>query len=549
MLYKKHLLLLLLIVISLVPLLDLFHPGLPITHDGQDHVARIANFYQGLSEGNMIPRWAANLNWGYGHPILMFLYPFSSYFSSLFHTLGLSLIDSIKAVFAVSFILSGVFMYLWVREFSDDFSAFFAGALYTIAPYRFIDLYVRGAIGEHVAFIFPPLIAYFLLRLSRRISWLSIVGASFSFAFLILSHNAISLMFLPLLFLYAAYLIRQAKKNKFLTISYLLSVFFGFALSAFFWMPAFFEGRYTLRDIVTVGEYTSRFVKFQDFLFGQWSYGISGEFSVQIGIVQWAIILISVLTTIILYKRKKAYWHLSLGIFFVFWLVLFLMTKESLFIWQKASILQKFQFPWRFLSVAVFASAILGGLFISIVPKKIRSGVTIVAVIVLLIANKNYWHARDYLLKPESFFMDIYSGTTDTGESSPIWSIRFMEKKSESNVQIIEGEGEIKELKRKSTRHRYEMNISSNRARIRENTLYFPGWETLIDGQKTAIEFQDPANRGLITFNISQGRHAVSIDFKETRLRLISDIISMIALLLMTVWSILTPRKLWLRFR
>src|SRR5688572_3623586 len=94
---------LLLFLLSLLPLFDFLKPGLPLTHDGIDHVARIANFYQNLTEGNLVPRWAGNLNWGFGHPILMFLYPLPSYFASLFHFLGFSLIDSVKLVFAAFF--------------------------------------------------------------------------------------------------------------------------------------------------------------------------------------------------------------------------------------------------------------------------------------------------------------------------------------------------------------------------------------------------------------------------------------------------------------
>src|SRR6185503_18993875 len=100
----------LLFALSLLPLFQLLKPGLPITHDGIDHVARIANFYQSLSEGSLIPRWAGNLNWGFGHPILMFLYPLPSYIASFFHLLGFSLIDSIKLVFGVTYILSAFTM-------------------------------------------------------------------------------------------------------------------------------------------------------------------------------------------------------------------------------------------------------------------------------------------------------------------------------------------------------------------------------------------------------------------------------------------------------
>src|SRR3989338_6420414 len=126
-----------LIFISIIPALSLFHPGLPITHDGQDHVARIANFYQNLSEGNIIPRWAPNLNWGYGHPIFEFLYPLPSYIASFFHFFGFTLIDSVKLVFGISFVLSAITMYLFIKElFNDQKTALFASILYVIAPYR-----------------------------------------------------------------------------------------------------------------------------------------------------------------------------------------------------------------------------------------------------------------------------------------------------------------------------------------------------------------------------------------------------------------------------
>ena len=156
-------------LLGLIPLLDLLHPGLPVTHDGQDHVARIANFYQSLSEGNIVPRWAGNLNWGFGHPILMFLYPLPSYLGSFFHYLGFSFIDSVKLVFAVSYVGSGFAMYLWAKNALGEKAGMVCAALYLYAPYRFVDLYVRGAIGEHVAFLFAPLVLLFLLHLSQEI--------------------------------------------------------------------------------------------------------------------------------------------------------------------------------------------------------------------------------------------------------------------------------------------------------------------------------------------------------------------------------------------
>ena len=528
--YKKYIFLLVLIFISFIPLFDLFKPGLPLTHDGQDHVARIANFYQNLSEGNIIPRWAGNLNWGYGHPILEFLYPFPSYLASFFHFFGFTLVDSVKLVFGASFILSGLAMYLFIKELlNDDKAAFFASAFYIIAPYRFVDLYVRGAIGEHVAFIFPPLIFYFLLKLSKRCSLWCLMGGVFSFAGLILSHNAITLMFLPLIFLYIFYLISQCSNKKCFMLNTFCLILLGFGLSAFFWIPAFMEGKYTLRDIVTGGEeYLTSFVVWKDFFFGLWSYGGTVTLSKQIGIVHWVGIFGSVIAVYHLYRKRNKLWIVCLGSFLIFWATLFLMTFSSNPIWQTITTLQKFQFPWRLLSITVFLSALMGGILVSLISNKYKKTFLLVFIVGLLLFNKNYWHAQGFLQKEDSFYSGIYDGTTDTGESAPIWSVRFMEKRPKSKVEIIKGHGEIKEIKRNFTERKYRVE-AKEKIRILENTLYFPGWTVLIDGREENIEFQDQNHRGLITFNVDKGKHFVDIIYKETKIRLFSNILSLIS--------------------
>ncbi len=529
---------------------DLLHVGLPITHDGQDHIARIANFYQNLSEGNIIPRWAGNLNWGYGSPILMFLYPLPSYMASLIHFVGFPLVDSTKIVFGITYIFSGLAMYLWVSTFLGKRAAFISSLLYLFAPYRFIDLYVRGAIGEHVAFVFPPLVLYFLLKLSKKYSYWYVVGGTFSLAGLILSHNAVSLMFIPIIFLYALYLLWQSKRRQLLVISYGLLVILGFGLAAFFWIPAFFEGQYTLRDRLTQGEYASRFVTLQSFIYGAWNYGITGQFTTQIGIVHWLAVIFSLPVFIILRKKKNHLWAVVGIMFSVFVISLFLMTEASKPIWEILTILQKFQFPWRFLSVSIFATAVLGGLVIFAIPKRFQLVTCYLLLVTLLWFNKDYWHAKDYLIKPESFFTNVYDSTTDTGESSPEWSVRFMEKRPMAYIEIIDGDAVIEGRSRTSTKRYYQLE-AKQRTRLRENTLFFPGWEVFVDGRKVDIEFQEPTdkNRGLMTFFVEQGKHSIEIKFRETKLRLIADLISVATLVIIFVYGIILMKPLWRRFR
>lgn len=541
-LFRNYFGIIIIIVVGFIPLLELFHAGLPITHDGQDHVARIANFYLSLSQGSIVPRWAANLNWGYGHPILMFLYPLPSYLASAFHFLGFSFVDSLKILFGISFIASGLAMYLWIRNVLNDNVAILAGTFYMLAPYRLIDLYVRGAIGEHVAFVFGPLICYLLLKFFKnQKSKIIPVGLSVSIAGLFLSHNAVAIMFLPIAVFYAAYLIYESKTKKLLVINYSIFALLGVGLSAFFLFPAFFEGKYTLRNIVTgSGEYKQGFVNFTQFFIPSWSYGGSALLSKQIGVVQILGLCISLL---FIFQKKAKKWRLFFGLFTAFFLgSLILMTPVSNIIWERVSLLQKFQFPWRFLSSVVFTTAIISSLWVFFIKK--YSGVFVLAaVFACLVLYSGYFHAQGYINKQEKFYTGIYNSTTDTGESSPIWSVRFMEKVPRAHAEIIDGSGTVTEVSRTAIEHKYLISAKT-RVRLRENTVYFPGWKVLVNNKPVDIEFQDPLNRGLITYILPPGESSVAIKFTNTKLRTISDWVSIFSLLTLFFFYFFPIRKL-----
>jgi len=517
--------LILLILISLIPLKDFFHPGLPVTHDGQDHVARIANFYQSLSGGNIIPRWAANLNWGYGHPILMFLYPLPSYLASFFKFLGFNFVDSTKAVFVLSFVFSGIFMYFLLKEIWGRESGFIGGLLYMFAPYRFVDLYVRGAIGESLAFVWPPLILYFALKLRQNPKWIYLVGGSLSLAGLILSHNALSLMFLFMIFSYMAYLILTSNKKLLFIIHYSLFIILGFSLSAFFWLPAFLEGKYTLRDIVTKGNITG-FEPFNRLIYSPWSYGGTGAFSVQLGVLQWMGVILAPFLIWQLWRKKEKNWLFLLFLFICFWISILLILPFSRPLYFKITLLQKFQFAWRWLSLAIFPPAVFSAALINFLPKKFKIITVSLLLLAVLLVNKNFWLAKDYLYHPEHFYTQAYPGTTDTGESAPRWSVRFMERFSKAHLEVIEGEAKIEEKKRKSNYHEYKV-IAKTPTRLLENTLYFPGWRILANGKEVEVQFQDPAYRGLMTFNVPAGEHQIVVQFGETKLRQFANLVSL----------------------
>ena len=113
--------------------------------------------------------------------------------------------------------------------------------------------------------------------------------------------------------------------------------------------------------------------------------------------------------------------------------------------------------------------------------------------------------------------------------SSPIWANlnkNLYAIKRISNVTILEGKVQVKEIYRTSTNHKYKITVKSNHAKLRENTLYFPGWILKVNNLIKPINFMDNKNAGIITFNLNKGIHYVNLIYEKTLIRKISDILS-----------------------
>jgi len=232
----------LIILLSLAPLFSLVKPGMFVAHDSQAHIVRIASFYQSLSEGNIFPRWSHILNSGYGHPIFMFLYPLPSYLASGFHFLGWNFASSIKLVLASAYLSAGVFMFLWLKRHFSAPAALVGSTIFQLAPYRFVNLYVRNALGEHTAYLFIPLSLLAIHHLVEKTNNRKVGLVALAIAGLILAHNAVSLMFLPFLALYSLILILGKTPKRGSMMSSIAALLIAFLLSAFFWLTSVIYG-------------------------------------------------------------------------------------------------------------------------------------------------------------------------------------------------------------------------------------------------------------------------------------------------------------------
>src|SRR5260370_42055205 len=98
------------IILTLVVTRVYVHAGFPYTHDGENHLARFANYMLAVRELQFPPRWAPNLFSHFGYPVFNFNYPLANILSLPFSLarLNYELTFKILAISAVFFGVVGV---------------------------------------------------------------------------------------------------------------------------------------------------------------------------------------------------------------------------------------------------------------------------------------------------------------------------------------------------------------------------------------------------------------------------------------------------------
>jgi len=134
----------LLLLLAFFGVKALFHPRFYTSHDGHHQLIRLMHFDRGLRDGQLPVRWAGTALEGYGYPLFIFTYRLPFWIGEAWRLLGNSLVDSVKFSFVLAYWLSGITIFLFLRDFVRNKSAAFLGtAAFLWAPYRF------SAAGEH----------------------------------------------------------------------------------------------------------------------------------------------------------------------------------------------------------------------------------------------------------------------------------------------------------------------------------------------------------------------------------------------------------------
>ncbi|MFZ1721813.1 MAG: hypothetical protein WAU07_04895 [Microgenomates group bacterium] len=518
-----------LVITSLLVCSIYFQPNIPYTHDGENHLARFANYYIAVKEDQIPPRWAPNLMNRYGYPVFNYNYPLANIISIPLRELNISYENIFRLITVISILSGAIGTYYWVKTLNFSFGAALLSAIAWIsAPYITNLLVFRGTIGETIALSLVP----WLIAVSvKLLQFKKIKGANSSkliafglgillWSMLFLSHNLTVLIATPVILLLIFLTARKNEKVAIYNASYtllglVLCLSVGFSL--WFWLPAVFEiDAVVLSAASNNQEFSSHFVSISQILFAPISFGYSragsvDDMSFAVGSTQLTGLLLGLLAIIFNSKKIPFYTkNVVTGILCISALLLFLQFEVSSFFW-KIPMLRYVQFPWR-----------LSGILVTILAPVFAFGFD---------SSKNIWKVAVITVVAIQLLTAVTISPADTFSKTDIDYESFSQSTSTQNENlpkdftyqniadwkpaptIENGSGIVEVLKWSGSEHSYNIVLNSN-AIIVEPTAWFPGWQTTVNGSQISHDAKDIKD-GRLAYSLSAGNYQVHSKFTQ----------------------------------
>lgn len=556
--YKSWIILI--VILTIPSFYQLIRPGFFFMQDDLQAM-RVHQMFRCFQDLQIPCRWVPDMGYQYGYPQFLYYPPSVYYLGALIHLFGVQIIDSVKILFILGYILSTLSMFIFLKAFFDGESkekrfvsttlpAVFGVMLYTYIPYKALEVYVRGALNEFWSLVFFPLIFWAIYQLISKQKLKYVIFLSLSIAALMLTHNLMTLIFAPLAIFWCLSLLILKKTGKVIP-KIFLGGLLGVGLAAFFTLPVIFESQYAHLDTLIGGyfDYRQHFVSLNRlFISNQFGYGSSGfgqdnNLTLSTGQIQWVVALIGLILSFMFIKRAKniailviIFSTLELG-------VLFLIHQKSSFIWEKVPIMVYLQFPWRFLTDSIFLLSFLGAGTIFFISQINKSFARIFAILILI--GIFLLHAQFF--RPKEWFgisdKDKFSGpfwekelTISIFDYLPIYAKLPPNKIAPDKPEVLEGKVQFISYKKGSNYQIGEVEVREDSV-VRLPLFDFPGMEVLVDNKKITHRNDDCRGEeyclGLITFALPAGKHLIKAQLMDTQIRSIGNIITLTSFILL----------------
>ncbi len=514
-----------------------------------------------MRQGNLYPRWAGDFSWGQGNAVFNYYAPGGRYLVELFHLGGLTFNNAAMLTQILAVIIGAIGTYLWCFEvFLERRAAILGGLAWIFFPFTIADLYVGGGLSNTLGSAVLPYIFWLLLRLLRRRgNWRTALVTGVALGGLGLSHTPLTLLLLPVgtIFCLGLLVLEYSGRTAMLkTLAGLvLAGAIGVGLSAIFILPALFE-----KNLVPFS-----YADFQANSYAPWPDALALWRPIYPNLGNYGLFgtlhpLLALTGLLLLWRRKPYKLALPLWLGGLLLGLLVLQLPVSTFIWDAFPLFKSVQFTSRLMPfVAVMAAPLIGGLVIGqpeIEPETlaikeqsaeivktdriwsfswvlVRYVPAMLAVFLMIWAclgqlRFNYWPASfDGSLSLKALQQQIKNGdpkyipiaVTDLDAIQTFKPPAFADNRPLSSQDSLQ-------LEQNGPINRRLLVKTSTQAQVIMPIFYYAGWHALVDGRELGIKPKE--GTGLITFELPPGSQIVSLDFQDTPIRLVSDILSLL---------------------
>ena len=428
------------------------------------------------------------------------------------------------------------------------------------APYHGVNIFVRGAVAEFFAYGFIPLMFYGLYLIYKEKRFRYVVIAAISYALIIISHNLTALMITPFALLFALFLVFKDKSNIH---RFIISFVLGLALSSFYFIPALLEMNYTnvLSQVGGGLDFRDHFVCLSQFWTSQWGYGGSAKgcvdgLSFMIGKSHLILSLIVVLGISLYLFTKKIFKfskqeldNFSIIFIFLFFAVSssFLMLEISKPIWEILTPMEFFQFPWRFLIIATFSISFIGGAVIWLIKgltkEKISLAISVLLIVLVIVLNAKFFTPQNYSFKSLDYYTSSNNIKWEISKISNEYMPQDFKKPTNSidvaNFNNIKGQNvELLSYSQKTNKVNFKVNSNENKELLIP-LAYFPAWQANVNGQKVEVKKDSKG----IRVNITKGESEITLNFVETPIEKVSNLISLAGIFSLIIGIIYSRKR------
>ena len=337
------------------------------SHDAGYHLNRIMQISEGIRGGTFPILIHSGLlkGLGYANPLFypeLFLY-IPAIIMSVSH---IHVLTAYKLFLIIISFFTFLSMYYVARKiFEKKEIAYLSGILYVFSLYRLTDIYVRGAIGELIAFIFVPLLIYGLYNVIFEDSkkWTLIC---LGFWGLVNSHVLSFILMIPIVLAFCILNVDIIIKNRKVLMKLIIAACISILLCIGFIGPMLEQksiGIYKVdvHDADTADTLYERANSLSMTLSSSVKSGFSVDSSVRDdGMSSGIGLVLMVLALIIIFRKNVSYKENRFEIQSVIIGAIVLIMTTKLFPWKHLGLLSLIQFPYRLNIIPTMLFALVG---------------------------------------------------------------------------------------------------------------------------------------------------------------------------------------------